>query len=64
MKTNVEIDDALVTDALKVTGLKTQQEVIELALKTLIQIKQQEDIRSFRGQLPWDSDLESMRTNL
>jgi Arc/MetJ family transcription regulator len=64
MKTNVEIDDALVTDALKATGLTTQHEVVELALKTLIQMKQQEAIQSFRGQLPWEGDLESMRTNL
>ena len=41
MKTNVEVDDALVTDALKATGLTTQHEVVELALKTLIQIKRQ-----------------------
>ncbi|NJR51717.1 MAG: type II toxin-antitoxin system VapB family antitoxin [Leptolyngbyaceae cyanobacterium CSU_1_3] len=63
MKTTIEIDDTLVIDALKATGLTLQQEVIELALKTLIQIKQQEAIRSFRGQLPWDGDLESMRTD-
>ncbi len=63
MKTTIEIDDTLVTDALKATGLTLQQEVVELALKILIQIKQQEAIRSFRGQLPWDGDLESMRTD-
>ncbi len=63
MKTSVEIDDALVADALKVTGLTVQQEVIELALKTLIQMKRQETIRDLRGQLPWDGDLETLRTN-
>ena len=63
MKTNVEIDDTLVTHALKVTGLTTQQEVIELALETLIQMKKQEAIKTFRGQLPWQGDLESMRLN-
>jgi Arc/MetJ family transcription regulator len=63
MKTNIEIDNALVADALEATGLTAQHEVVELALKTLIQIKRQEAIRAFRGQLPWDDDLDSMRIN-
>jgi Arc/MetJ family transcription regulator len=63
MKTSMEIDDALVADALKATGLTVQQEVVELALKTLIQMKQQEAIRALRGQLPWDGNLEAMRTS-
>ena len=64
MKTNIEIDDALITNALKATGLSTQREVVELALKLLIQIKQQEAIKTLRGKLPWDGDLAAMRTNL
>lgn len=64
MKTSVEVDNALVIDALKVTGLTAQDEVIELALKILIQMKHQEMIKSFRGNLCWDGDLEAMRTNL
>lgn len=63
MKTTIEIDDALMIDALNATALTTQSEVVELALKTLIQIKRQEAIKSLRGQLPWDGDLESMRIN-
>ena len=63
MKTSVEIDDVLVAVALQATGLTAQQEVIELALKTLIQMKRQEAIRDLRGQLPWDGDLETLRTN-
>jgi Arc/MetJ family transcription regulator len=63
MKTSVEIDGALVADALKVTGLTIQREVVELALKILIQMKQQEAIRALRGQLPWDGNLEATRTS-
>jgi len=63
MKTSVEVDNALVVDALKVTGLTAQNEVIELALKILIQVKHQEAIKSFRGKLRWDGDLEAMRTS-
>jgi Arc/MetJ family transcription regulator len=39
MKTNIEVDDALIADALQATGLDTIDKVIELALKTLLQIK-------------------------
>jgi Arc/MetJ family transcription regulator len=63
MKTSIEIDAVLVADALKVTGLSFQHEVVELALKTLIQVKRQEVIRTLRGQLPWDGDLETLRTD-
>ncbi|RZM82743.1 type II toxin-antitoxin system VapB family antitoxin [Leptolyngbya iicbica] len=63
MKTNVEVDDALIADALKVTGLDTTDQVIELALKMLLQIKRQEAIKGFRGKLAWEGDLDAMRTN-
>lgn len=63
MKTGIEVDDALLADALKATGLKTQHEVVELALKTLIQLKQQESIKSLRGKLAWDGNLDAMRTD-
>ncbi|MBD2233062.1 type II toxin-antitoxin system VapB family antitoxin [Phormidium tenue] len=63
MKTNIEIDDALVADALRATGLETTDKVVELALKLLIQIKRQETIKTFRGQLPWDGDLGAARTD-
>ena len=39
MKTNIIIDEQLIADALKVTGLKTKKEVIEMGLKTLIDLK-------------------------
>ena len=63
MRTNIVIDDALMDDALKLTGLKTKREAVELGLKMLIKLKKQEDIRSFRGKLSWDGDLDEMRNN-
>jgi AbrB family looped-hinge helix DNA binding protein len=64
MRTNIVIDDKLMADALKVTGARTKREVVELGLRTLIQLKQQERIRGFRGKLRWTGDLEfeSMET--
>ena len=63
MRTNIVIDDALMDDALKLTGLKTKREAVELGLKTLIRLKKQEEIRRFRGKLSWEGDLDEMRTD-
>jgi Arc/MetJ family transcription regulator len=62
MRTNIEIDDKLMRDALKATGLKTKKDAVELGLKTLIRLKKQENIRSLRGKLKWSGDLDDMRT--
>lgn len=63
MRTNIVIDDRLMADALKLTGLKTKREAVELGLKTLIRLKKQENIRRFRGKLSWEGDLDDMRTD-
>ena len=53
MRTNIVIDDALMDEALKVTGLKTKREAVELGLRTLLRLRGQEKIRRYRGKLPW-----------
>jgi Arc/MetJ family transcription regulator len=63
MRTNIEIDDQLMRSTLEVTGLKTKREVVELGLRTLLKLHQQEHIRQFRGKLHWQGDLETMRTD-
>lgn len=63
MRTNIVIDDSLMHDALKATGLKTKKEAVELGLKMLIKLNQQESIKAFRGKLKWEDNLEEMRTN-
>ncbi len=61
MRTNIVIDDGLMSDALKLTGLKTKREAVELGLKTLVNLKMQENIKKFRGKLHWEGDLDKMR---
>ena len=61
MRTNIVIDDTLMADALKATGVTTKKEAVELGLKTLIRLKNQEKIRGFRGKLKWEGDLDAMR---
>lgn len=62
MRTNIEINDKLMNDVLKATGIKTKKEVVELGLKTLIRLKKQENIKNFRGELEWTGDLDEMRS--
>ncbi len=61
MRTNIEIDDKLMSEALKATGLVTKKDAVELGLKTLIRLKKQENIKKFRGKLHWSGDLDAMR---
>jgi Arc/MetJ family transcription regulator len=62
MRTNIVIDDELIDDAFKATGLKTKKELVELGLKTLIRLKQQEGIKALKGKLKWEGNLEEMRS--
>ncbi len=61
MRTNIVIDDELMKQVLEQTGLKTKREAVELGLRSLLRLKQQEKIRQFRGKLRWEGDLGKMR---
>ncbi len=63
MRTNIVIDDQLMNDTLRATGLKTKREAVELGLRTLLKLRQQEEIRHLRGKLRWEGDLDAMRTD-
>ncbi|MEM6319417.1 MAG: type II toxin-antitoxin system VapB family antitoxin [Bacteroidota bacterium] len=57
MRTNIVIDQQLMDNTLKLSGLKTKRAVIEAALKTFIRLEQQRQIKKWRGKLKWDEDL-------
>ena len=61
MRTNIVIDDKLMNDALKASGVTTKREAVELGLQTLIKLKKQEGIKAFRGRLLWEGNLDDMR---
>ncbi len=63
MRTNIVIDDKLMKDTLRATGLTTKREAVELGLRTLLRLKEQEEIKRFRGKLDWQGDLDAMRTD-
>ena len=62
MRTNIEIDDKLMKDALRATGAKTKREAVELGLKTIVHLRAQEKARDLRGRITWEGDLNEMRT--
>ncbi|MBL8526817.1 MAG: type II toxin-antitoxin system VapB family antitoxin [Burkholderiales bacterium] len=61
MRTNIVIDDELMAEALRATGLKTKREAVELGLRTLLQLRKQSDLRRLRGKVAWEGDLDAMR---
>ena len=63
MRTNIEIDDKLMQEALRLTGLKTKREAVEAGLRTLLRLRQQAEIRSYRCKLDSQGDLNTMRTD-
>jgi Arc/MetJ family transcription regulator len=50
-------------DTLRATGLKTKREVVDEALRTLLRLRKQAEIRRFRGKLVWQGDLSAMRSD-
>ena len=64
MRTNIVVDDQLLEQALKLSGLKTKKQAVEEGLRLLIAMKKQESIRQFRGKLTWQGDLDAMRNTL
>jgi len=49
MRTNIMLDDNLIERAQKLTGIKTKREVVQEALRTLVLLREQSEIRNFRG---------------
>lgn len=63
MRTNIVIDDALMRDAMKASGLKTKREAVEFGLQTLVRLKRQQQIKTLRGKVQWQGNLERLRTD-
>lgn len=61
VRTNIVIDDKLMKETLRATGLKTKREAVEAGLRTLLRLAKQSEIRQYRGKLHWEGDLDEMR---
>ena len=61
MRTNIEIDDKLMAQAMRLTGLPTKRAAVEEGLRLLVRVrKQAEALKALKG-LGWEGDLDEMR---
>ena len=61
MRTNIEIDDKLMKEAMRRAKTKTKRETVEEALRMLIRVNRQAGIRKLRGKVRWEGNLDEMR---
>ncbi len=62
MRLSIVIDDKLMEEVLSATGLKTRREAVELGLRTLLRLHQQEEIRRCQGKFQWQSEIDETGT--
>ena len=61
MRTNIEIDDELMRQAVRCSGARTKRAVVEEGLRLLIRTRGQASLRRLRGKVAWEGDLEASR---
>lgn len=61
MRTKIEIDDRLIAQAIKLSGIKTKRAVVEAGLELLIRTRQHTSVRALFGKIPLDMDLDQTR---
>jgi Arc/MetJ family transcription regulator len=61
MRTNIEINDAVMAEAQRLTGVRTKRETVDLALRELVARHKRLGILDLRGKIHWEGDLESTR---
>lgn len=60
-RTNINLDDKLVSKGLKITGLRTKRELVDLALRELVRKEDQKSILALEGKFKWEGDLDELR---
>ena len=61
MRTNIDIDEKLIAEAMKLMGTRTKKETVVKALQAQVAIKRQLSVRSLRGKVDWQGDLDEWR---
>jgi Arc/MetJ family transcription regulator len=61
MRTNIEIDDQLMDEAQRLTGIRTKREAVDLALRELVARHRRLGILELRGRVHWEGDLTASR---
>jgi Arc/MetJ family transcription regulator len=63
MRTNIDIDDKLLKEAMKLAKLSSKKELIHHALDELIRMEKRKELMSLRGKIKWEGDLDEMRAS-
>jgi Arc/MetJ family transcription regulator len=61
MRTNIEIDDSLMRQAMRSSGERTKRATVEAGLRLLVRLRRQTAIRRLRGKIRWEGDLNESR---
>ena len=61
MRTNIEIDNTLISKALEISKLPTKKSVINMLLREYVKKNKQKEILKFRSSGLWEGDLDEMR---
>jgi Arc/MetJ family transcription regulator len=62
MRTNIDIDETLLAEAMAASGKRTKKETVHEALELLVRVRsKQTAIRSLRGKIDWEGDLDALR---
>ncbi len=61
-RTNIELDEKLIEEGKKATGIKTSKALIDFALRELIRKQNQKRILDLKGKIDWNGDLDQSRT--
>ena len=62
MRTNIEIDDTLMAEALQLSGLATKRAVVEAGLRLLVKLRRQSEVKQLFGKVRWEGDLDESRS--
>ena len=63
MRINVVIDDKLMSTALRASGCRTKKSAIESGLRLIVQVSSQKKLRSLKGEIAWQGNLDEMRND-
>jgi Arc/MetJ family transcription regulator len=61
MRTNIDIDDRLMRQAMRYSGARTKKAAVEAGLRLLAETHSQGAIRNLRGKIDWEGDLDQSR---
>lgn len=61
MRTNIEIDEKLMAEAQKASGLATKKQTVEQALRLMVKLRRQQEVSAAFGKYPWRGDLTKSR---